>query len=74
MKYEFSYFSKTVCPPGAPILPNLLCYRALAVAYYSCALDVLHIRQTRRLPIFGLNNSKTLWVISSSSKQAIADF
>jgi len=39
-------FSKTACPSGTPILPDLLRYQALAVANYSCTLDALHIRQT----------------------------
>jgi hypothetical protein len=40
---------KIVYPTGAPILPDLLHYQALAVNEYGCALDALHLRQTTRL-------------------------
>jgi len=41
-------------PLGAPILPNLLRYQAVAVKCYSFALDALYLRQTRRLQNSGL--------------------
>jgi hypothetical protein len=59
-------FFKNVYPPafasfglrhgssGAPILPDLLRYQALAVNEYGCALDALHLRQTGRLQDSGI--------------------
>jgi hypothetical protein len=46
---------KIVYPSGAPILPNLLRYQALAVKYYSYALAALYLRQNRRLQNSGIN-------------------
>jgi hypothetical protein len=40
---------------GAPISPNLRRYQALAVKNYSCALDALYLRQTRRLQNSGMD-------------------
>jgi len=47
-------FLKTVYPPGAPILPNLLRWQGLEVYEYVCALAALHLRQTRRLQDLGI--------------------
>jgi len=55
MRQKMEGFLKTVYPPGAPILPNLLRWQGLEVHEYICALAALHLRQTRRLQDLGDN-------------------
>jgi len=40
-----------------PILPNLLRYETVAVAYYGCMSHALHIRKTRQSLDLGLKNT-----------------
>ncbi len=46
-------FSRKIYPSGAPILPDLLRYQALAVLQYSVTPDALYLRQTRHLQNLG---------------------
>ncbi len=45
-------------PSGAPLLPNLRRYQALAVLY-TASLDSLYLRQKRRLQVLGIYKNKS---------------
>jgi len=60
MRQKLEGFLKTVYPPGAPILPNLLRWQGLEVYEYICALSALHLRQTRRLQDLGCKKCRLM--------------
>jgi len=54
---EISEKQSCYLPYGKPMAPHLHRWQGFAVGDYSCTLDALHIRPTRRLQDLGLMNS-----------------